>query len=200
MLSNVSGCGDLSKLISMHATEIVHAINGMSNSISGAIDAAGNDATVAKIGFAVFVAFVGAFSAFIFNIIHWKVAQKRQDTANLANSLIGLINSLESLAIEYWMNDYDKTKEHSTNVAEVQIKAVLRQIGKYSSVFVQNLKGRNYRTIQPILEGFVSEVYDLVTGDGFESTIRQSSKAKAVKIAKECSDARVVISSMLIRF
>ena len=192
-------CSDGARMFEKVSSDIVGAIHQMSHDLVGAVAVASSDASVEKIGFAIFVAFIGAFSAFLFNFLHWRVTQKRQDMTSLGQNLIDLIDRLETLSVEYWVASYDDSAKDALSVSEVHIKTLLRQINKYEIVLSNGLRGKKYSDVRLKLNEFSSEIYDLVTGDGFESTTREPSKMKAIKIARECSDARVAVSSTLIR-
>lgn len=130
-------------------------------------------------------ALVGAFSAFIFNRFHWQWTEKKKKETDLFYKISAIISELETLAIEYWTKDRSDSDEKS----EVSIKSKMRLIQKY----IRAINVRD-KSIENELNQFASDIFDLVTGDDFESKRRRASKAKAISISYKCADIFVSIS------
>lgn len=193
-----ASCQDISTAIGEMNSKLNGSINDLSTTLTSAIHQLNDQSTLEKLLFAMFVVFIGALSAYIFNHLHWRYVQNKQNTSSMGKSLIELIDKLEILSVKYWVQEYctDDSEDHC--ISEIEIKTLLRQIGKYTTAFNKSMKCRDSSKKAEMLTDFVSEAYDLITGDGFESATRAPSKPKATKIARECSDARVVILSAII--
>lgn len=180
-------------------SSLVDSSELLSSELSRTILSVNDGVTNKTLFFAIFISFIGAFSAFVFNLLYWRVIRKKQILSNLGKDLLDLIENIESLALTYWVNEYDEKETKTYHISEIEIKTSLRQLNKHVRIFSETIKGKIYSDEKNQLDSFVSNIYDLVTGDGFESKTRESSKPKAMKIARECSDARVVISLILIK-
>jgi hypothetical protein len=179
--------------------DVANSISNMSAELTKVIAALNDQSGVEKLTFALFVVFIGALSAYIFNFLHWRYVQQRHNSSNLGRSLIDLIDKLEGVATKYWVSGHRGKCAEDEHMSEIQMKTLLRQIVKYKTTFVENMKCDDVGRKSEQLDSFVSEIFDIVTGDGFESIERTPSKSKAMKIARECSDARYVISTAIVR-
>ena len=142
------------------------------------------------------VAVVGALSAYLFNVFHWKVVEKKKKISGATNELRDLINDLEKVSVEYWVRDYNEKDKESISVDEVSIKSKVRLISRYIQIVVSEIKNKKASQEIQKLDDFRSDIFDLVTGDEFESKDRKSSKGKAQKILNKCSDIRATILSL----
>lgn len=181
-------------------------ITALSGDLSGSIDKLtttlssllepANSLTFTQFIFAIFVAVIGAFSAYLFNLFHWSMVEKKQKTSRSALALSLLIKDLETTAVEYWIQGFKEKKHKKIHVAEISIKSKIRLISKYIDLIAPELDTHKTKNIKQKLEEFRYEIFDLVTGGEFESKARNPSKSKAMKIAIRCSDIRAVISSL----
>jgi len=146
--------------------------------------------------FAMFIAFIGALSAYLFNFFHWKMVEKKGKISKIAIGLSDLIHDLEEVSVSYWVCDYKEEKQQEIHVAEISIKSKRHLISKYIRIISTELNTIKTASVKQHLEEFNLDIFDLVTGDGFESKTRVASKQKAMEIAKRCSDVKAMISSL----
>lgn len=185
-------------------TDAAHAVNSLNGTLQAGLQQLsetlasllGQTTTLQQIELGVFLAIIGAFSAFCFNYLHWKMVSRRERTQALGVALSSLIEDLEKLAVEYWTQDYSSTSQHQNQITEVHLKSKLRLVPRYVDLYVRDLRPTAEKTSKRKLKEFPSEIFDLVTGDEFESKSRNASKQKASKITFQCSDIRVVIMSL----
>ena len=176
----------------------IHASLGEASSrISEAIIQSNDKLTLTAIFFAVFVALIGALSAYLFNFLHWKIVRKTNKLYGSGVELIELIQRLESEALKYWISSYDDSKKEEILIAEISIKSIIRRIDVQTRALVTLLGDNRMKGKKQQISGFPYDIYDLVTGGDFESKARSSSKRKAMKISKQCSDARSNVSSII---
>ncbi len=152
----------------------------------------------------IIAAFVGSLSAYLFNLFHWKVVEKSRKTSRIGVELHSIILEIEKDAIRYWLKGYDPKNCEENTAMEIFLKSkvllavnvagsILRLLHKSSiSPF---LRGDNQFAKQSI-ETFRKEIYDLVTGDDFESKERKASKYKAMQISRLCSDTKAKLVSL----
>lgn len=186
--------------------EIVKSIISLNNDVSNAIGDLSKTLEsslsplqsnlLTQLLFGVLVAITGAFSAYLFNLFHWRMIEKKRIASRITGELSSLIERLESTAVKYWIQDYREQEKEEINATEVVLKSNLRLIHHYirdsHSIFAVDKK----TAISRLLEDFHIEIFDLVTGDDFESITRKASKSKAMKISSRCSDIRAKISSL----
>lgn len=142
------------------------------------------------------VAVIGALSAYIFNALHWKMVERNKKVSSVAIELRAIINDLESISVDYWTKDYIEENRQDIHIAEISIKSKVRLISRYIKLIIAELNIKKADQNAHKLEEFSLNIFDLVTGDEFESRDRKSSKPKAQKILNECSDIRVTILSI----
>jgi len=175
--------------------DICNSIGDLSKSLEAAITHTDNN-SFSNFFFTLIVAIVGAFSAYLFNFFHWKMVEKKKIESQVIQYAESLIKNLEIMAVNYWVENYKEQNEHEINAIEIMIKSTLHSLNQHISNFdfIKNNCGQNSN--KQILKDFHSEIYDLITGDDFESKNRKSSKSKAMKISLLCTDVRAKISSL----
>lgn len=177
-------------------TDLSHNLSGSIDQLSAIIKTfleTSNDLDVTKFLFAAFVALVGAFSAYIFNFLHWKMVEKKQKLSKVCKAMTSLINDLEKTSVGYWLQDYDKVNHLQLQAIEISIKSKIRLISKYTKIIKPYLNNKNLAAYKQKLEDFESDIFDWTTGDDFESTSRKASKNTAMKISKLCADIKSTI-------
>lgn len=129
---------------------------------------------------------IGAFIGFLLNQYHWKRTEKEKKKASSFSKIFNLISELESLSVDYWIKD---TSEDDVKT-EVYIKSKIRLLTSY----VKSVDA-NQIVLKNELINFTSEIFDLVTGDEFESKARKASKSKATSISYRCADINAVVAN-----
>ncbi len=194
-----STSSDISASIIELESSINKSINLLSTDLVRTIIQTNDGATLSTFIFASFIALIGPFSAYLFTFFHWRKLEKRRNSSNLGKGLIDLIKELEIISLKYWISELYKKKKETIQISEIKIKSIIRQINKQTILFSDTLSDKNTENRIDKLNSFKSEIFDLVTGDDFESKIRKPSRYKATKIATQCTDARVAITSIISR-
>lgn len=127
----------------------------------------------------------GAFIGFFCNRFHWIWTEKEKKKTDSFAKIFTLINELETLSVEYWTKDHCEDDKKN----EVYIKSKIRLLTKYVR-FVD----AKQEAIKKDLDNFTSEIFDLVTGDEFESKNRKTSKKKAISISYRCADINAAVA------
>lgn len=177
--------------------KVHESLSHFSSQISEAIIQSNDKLSVTALLFAIFVAFIGALSAYLFNHLHWRIVRKTNKSYSTGTDLIDLIQKLEEEALKYWVSSYNSSKKEEILVSEITIKSMIRQIHSQTKVLVNIVDKKKIIHKKKQINNFPYEIYDLVTGGEFESRSRNPSKRKAMRIAKRCSDARANISSII---
>lgn len=129
---------------------------------------------------------IGALIGFFLNQVHWKRTEKEKRKTNSFTKIFTLISELESLSVEYWTKDTCEDDEKT----EVYIKSKIRLLTNY----VKSVDATQV-AIKKELDNFTSDIFDLVTGDEFESKGRKASKSKAISISYRCTDINAAVAS-----
>jgi len=164
---------------SLSTNESLHRLIEMANAILYANPESHNDP---KIFIPIISAIIGASSAYSFNFFHWKMVERKKKESESLSMLSTLITEIETLTVDYWTKDQKN---------EVYIKSRIRLLTKYIRL-INNKK--SYKNISNDIDSFASDIFDLVTGDEFESKNRKASKPKAMSISLRCADIRAIIS------
>lgn len=195
----VSNAGDIIFLSRVnHDCQPIHALikeniltnEYLQNSIdllnSTLITYSSNNASDLKAVIPIISVIIGAIIGFILNQYHWKRTEKEKKNANSFTKIFTLISELESLSVGYWIKD---TCEDDVKT-EVYIKSRIRLLTNY----VKSVDAKQVE-IKTELEKFISEIFDLVTGDEFESKDRKASKSKATSISYRCTDINARVAT-----
>jgi hypothetical protein len=129
---------------------------------------------------------LGALLGYFFNRFHWSWTEKKKKETESFSKLSTLISELEELSVDYWIKDNNEDDEKN----EVYIKSKIRLLTKY----IRRINTQN-ESIKNDLNEFVSDVFDLITGDDFESKDRKASKTKAIAISYKCADINATVAS-----
>jgi len=129
---------------------------------------------------------IGSIAAYFFTRYHWSFSEKKKIEADHLGKISTLISDIEKISIGYWIEAHNKDDVEN----EIYIKSKIKLLAKY----VKNI-GKEQESKKNDLNDFASNLYDLVTGDDFESHNRMASKNKAGLIAFLCADILANISS-----
>lgn len=177
------------------AADLTEAMEQLAETLSSSLAASGN-VTWLQALFAIFVVVAGAFSAYGFNYLHWQMVEKRQQISGTRLALSTLISDLESVAVNYWLRDYSEKDQLEIQASEISIKSKIPLISSYTKLITPQLSGNISVSRKQNFENFPLDIYDLATGDGFESVSKKSSKSKAMKISKLCLEIKTTILSL----
>jgi hypothetical protein len=172
-----------------HAIHDVLANEKLNNSIelfNSALAAHANSNYGLKSFIPIIAVILGALLGYFFNRFHWSWTEKKKKETESFNKVSTLISELETLSVEYWTKNRNDDDEKN----EVYIKSKIRLLEKYIRLI--NTKDK---LIKNELDDFVSDIFDLVTGDDFESKKRKASKTKAISISYKCADINASVSS-----
>ena len=138
-------------------------------------------------GLGILIAIVAAFTTFLFNVLYSKINRRRDNIKELASDLIDRIETLETDAVSYWLHTYNAEQYLEFKKLEYKIKSNIRKIRSKSRTFIECVGERKNKQLVDHINGFNDYIFDLVTGDDFESKVRRPSEIKADKISNSCS-------------
>lgn len=175
--------------------EFIHVISGGLSSVAQAINNSGNS----TLSDGVILALAGAFSAFAFNLIQKLIEAKSVRLTKSGDAMLLLIKEFEEITVRYWVRGHDTSNSDvESNICDqINIKAMLMTLDKNVNIMLENLPLKNKAYNKQKLSAFSSDVYDLASGDDFESEIRPPNKGKAFAISKKCSDAKAIILGLI---
>lgn len=142
-------------------------------------------------------ALIGSFAAFIFSLIQLWLTHRRNDLNAGGEGLLSLVGELEDIAIKYWLIDADSMTAVDRQTQELKIKTLLRLIVRYAnglqSIFLTPAQKRRAVKISEI----ASKLFDLASGEEFESKSRKTSPPTASSIASQCAEVRGELHQLL---
>lgn len=168
----------------------VNAIQHLESSLVDAIRSTGG-IEAADVIVAITVALLGAFSAYLFNHLHWKTVLKREQLSAQLAGLTALISSFEAVAVAYWVS----AQSTQSLEAQVLIKARHRAILNQRGILADLLNGKKHLGLHRSLRIFADDVFDAATGGDFESATRGPSESTATKIAVLTADMLALIAT-----
>ncbi|WP_422527061.1 hypothetical protein [Serratia fonticola] len=175
--------------------EVIHVISGGLSSVAQAINNSGSS----TLSDGVILALAGAFSAFAFNLFQKLLDAKSVRLTKSGDAMLLLINEFEEITVRYWVRGHDSSTAdmESNTYDQINIKAMLMTLDKNVNLMLENLPFKNKVYNKQKLSAFSSDVYDLASGDDFESEIRPPNKGKAFAISKKCSEAKAIILGLI---
>lgn len=175
--------------------DLTKSIDQLSETLASSLAATGG-ITLLHALFSIFVVVVGAFSAYLFNFFHWRMVEKRKQISSARLALSTLVSDLESIAVNYWLRDYCDKDRLEIQADEISIKSKIGLIERYTRLISLQLGNNISASRKQEFEEFPLVIFDLATGDGFESVSKKSSKSKAIKISKLCLGMNATILSL----
>lgn len=135
-----------------------------------------------------FSALLGAFSAFIFNLVYWFLTRRANKKDSLIKRAIYLIDELEQELIEYWAETSGRNYklEIRINAKFVLLLKIFDIIKIYS--FCKRNKSAMFYMINTI-----DVLYDMATGGEFET----SNRCRNPTIARDCASYMSDLKSKL---
>ena len=187
--------GFLYQSSSADKVEFIHVISGGLSSIAQAINNSGNS----TLSDGVILALAGAFSAFAFNLIQKLLDAKSIRLTKSGDAMLLLIKEFEEITVRYWVRGHNSSNDdaESNTCDQINIKAMLMTLDKNVNLMLENLPFKNKESNSQKLSAFSSDVYDLASGDDFESEMRPPNKGKAFAISKRCSEAKAIILGLI---
>ncbi len=192
-MSKNTSRADVVETVPSASNDIISAIGELSATLTSTLGSPQSE----KYIFGITIAISGALSAYLFNLLHWKIVEKKRKVSQISGELNTLIERLESMAVKYWIQDYSNQNKEENNIIEVTLKSKLRLINHLIKASRPTLDKCNRKSINNNLKKFQSEIFELVTAGEFESINRKASKARAMKISYTCSDIRVKMLSLV---
>lgn len=175
--------------------EFIHVVSGGLSSVAQAINNSGNS----TLSDGAILALAGAFSAFAFNLIQKLIDARSVRLTKSGDAMLLLIKEFEEITVRYWVRGHNSSNDdaESNTCDQINIKAMLMTLDKNVNLMLENLPFKNKENNKQKLSAFSSDVYDLASGDDFESEMRPPNKAKAFAISKKCSEAKAIILGLI---
>ncbi|CAI1056738.1 Uncharacterised protein [Serratia quinivorans] len=180
-------------------TNIAMAIENSSKNITYAISHPASTPFVStSLYIALLTAICSTTAAFIYNKLHWKAVTARESRIKAAESIIELLIVLDEIAVDYWIKNYSKRYSRDNTKCEIKIKSCLMLINTLIPSLVLKINKGEQLFYKNKFEGYHEELFDLITGDDFETTSRKSNLTKAAKISNRCLQFRVELVNVSI--
>jgi hypothetical protein len=139
---------------------------------------------------------IAGLTAYIFNHLHWVTARKKEKLYSLTKNLKDLTDKLEDESIKYWLKPYKSFAPEESKSIEIKLKSRITVIRKNIDLISIKVKSSKNTCALNNLRNFVDEIYDLITGDGFESVERTENPSKASKISAKCAEIKPRITDL----
>ncbi|MDH0053813.1 hypothetical protein [Pantoea ananatis] len=172
---------------------MLHALNSGLTNIAEAISSSGSN----SLSDGIWLALIGALSAFLFNIVQKRYEKSSVKLSKSGEATLSLIKELEAISVEYWLKGYDDKDIEKSQLSEINIKAMLMTLDANIKTIIDNLPMVNKTENKTYLRDFSSGIYDLASGGDFESTSRRANRRTASKIARKCSDAKAMLLKLV---
>lgn len=136
-------------------------------------------------------------AAFLYNKWHWCSVKNREIKIKTADALIEIVTDLDEVAVDYWMRNYSKKLSRDNTKAEIKMKSQLGLVNTLIPSLVKYAPYRKRRETEISFRKFHDELFDLITGDDFETSSRKSNPSKASQISNKCLKFRVALITII---
>lgn len=136
----------------------------------------------------------GAFAAYLFNKFHWKQTEHLRKAELILKHIADNVDRIESLTIQYWLSE-DSTRSPENKKNEIQIKSLFRTQTRLIKT-IQTHQDKKTAKLDSLSE-IHEELFELATGDQFESRTRTSSPSKCNKISRLSADMRLTLIELI---
>lgn len=170
--------------------EVGYETVGQLEAINKTLKTADGNALIVALLVGVVSAFAGAFAAFLFSFMQWKISLKKESLNAGANEMLSIVADLESVATRYWLSSAAEIGDPESHATELKIKNLLKLLARYSGGLKKLPAKPNIRDVACRVDRLVSDVFELATGGGFESPSRVAEKDVASAIAGRCMEIR----------
>ena len=185
---------------------VYHDVNGINATISDSADkiyqAISHPPVASFNSTALYIALIAGLCAttvaFIYNKIHWYSVRKRDARIKIAETIIEIVTLLDESSVDYWMRNYAKKLSRDNKKTEIKIKSYLGQINILIPSVVQSVSFMSREKNKKELSQLHSDLYDLITGDDFETSSRKVDVVKADQISNKCLTLRVMLTKLCI--
>lgn len=135
---------------------------------------------------------VGALAAYLFNLFHWKTTEKLRKLELISQSIIDNTIKIEGTAIDYWLSRSAQNEQEKLRLKhlEITIKSLLLTQNSSITKLISISRSKQQSEIAEIIKKMNNRLYDLATGEEFESALKPSRPSKCNRISKACAEIR----------
>ena len=221
-----SSSSSIVESITLSSNDVTTSVNELDSSLNQSIIAASeqlsdavltivntinsaSDGVSLKTGlFTVFMAFIGSGSAFLFNLLHYRMQTRKESISILSKAYVESVLEIQTASVAYWLKECKDKKELEDELLEMKIHSHLRVCRGHTRVLASLLsrnnrflfffsKNNRYKDEINAMDSYKNEIYELVTGDSFGSTNRKVERERAGDINKVCSRITVTMSKLI---
>lgn len=191
--SSVSG---LNTSLSVDLHKMTTVLSDAVYAVSRVIESASDGVSLKTALFTIMMALVGSGAAFLFNWLHWKMAQKKENLGTVSKAFSASVKKLNEDASTYWLKNCSAKYNNEDHLLEMRIQSLLRECREYARILVSLLNKKNHKDEISGVDTFTDGIFDLVTGGDFEVLGRTVNKNKAVKINRMCSKVTMQLAKI----
>lgn len=141
----------------------------------------------------VFPVLLGALAGYWLSNKQWKKAESKKDLVGSVRELDFLLKEIEEKAVEFWcrgsnVNVVEDSIVHSTLASNIAMSDQLVEHLLSNEVLKLDTSVVSKLTI------YKDDIYELATGEEFESISRKVDKVRATKISKRCVEIRAKLA------
>lgn len=136
-----------------------------------------------------FSALVAAGVAFLINHLYVNYLNKVNEKAYYSDVSLSLLDEFETIAIRYWIAEKSDSNREDMSYFEVKMVSILKVLRTSLKKTNESLSD-DEKHCREVISGFSPEVYDLATGEDFQSEDKASNSYIAKKIAAKCSSLK----------
>ncbi|WP_338570651.1 hypothetical protein VRB37_16860 [Erwinia billingiae] len=137
-----------------------------------------------------------ATAAFFYNRLHWYFVNKRERRTKIVEALVEIVGELRVDSVSYWLKGYSRKASKDLLNEEMRIKSSLQIMNSSIDDYIERVPVWGRGKIEVSMKSYHDELYDVITGDDFESQGRKVDKAKAAQISNKCAAFKVYMNSL----
>ncbi|MBL0659224.1 hypothetical protein [Aeromonas dhakensis] len=136
-------------------------------------------------------ALVASFAAYLLNYFHWRSLKRYNNLSHCALLAKEHIKEFENYTSLYWSENKNIVNNHKMIILETQIQATFEIQYAILSQFSSNSLVDN--NDKKIVDNFLTNIFDVATGDNFKSHSRPADIKKVWRISKACTQIYTIL-------
>jgi hypothetical protein len=137
----------------------------------------------------------GALSAYLLNWWHWERQYNSERLLHRCARVLEQIDLFEKVSMQYWLAE-SFVEQSGKKALEIEIKSKSLMLAKMIAKLRSMCRGKLSPGESIQIKTLFDNLYDISTGDSFESSIKVSEPVIAYEINKICTKLKLQISEI----
>ena len=124
---------------------------------------------------------------------HWNKIEEERKLVASAKEIEFILNEIEDQSVGFWCRECDEDTQ-ADSVAHTTLSSKILMSSQLVTEFLSNDKIKKDVGLVTKLNLYLEDIFELATGEDFESSTRNCDKSRATLISRRCSEARTKLA------